>query len=186
MVSCPDCHLVLQSLDLPCPACGPAAEPIDVDWWTLHEYSRSFAVRHRFRPDADAFVERLNAWLGAQPGLVHVTPDIDFDGRGVARGATLTCLASSRPAVAGFRLHRLTVRPRSSTVRALDVGAALNRWGDAHPDQTRVWHQVLRCYGTPVECWLLAEGLFVPAFGAQEPDEFESNGNGHRRSRRGG
>lgn len=185
MVSCPDCHLVLQSLDLPCPACGPVAEPIAADWWTLHEYSKSFSFRHTIRPNVDAFVQRLNQWLAVQPGLVRVTPSIDFDARGTVRSATFTCLASSRPAAHGFRLYRLVAKPRSLTARPLDVGAALNRWNDRHPDQTRIWHQVLRCYGTPVECWLLAEGLFLPPLDIDELGEFEAHGNGHRRSRRG-
>ncbi len=182
MVSCPDCRLVLQTLDLPCPVCLPTAEPIEADAWLLHEYSKSFSARHGSRTHTDRFVEGLNAWLAVQPGLLQVTPSIDFDHGGVVRGATFTCLASSRPVAHGFRLYRLGTRRKLIGTRPFDVGCGLNAWSDAHPDQTRVWHQVLRCDGTPVECWLLAMGLPVPTGDVPGPASAEVDLDRRRRT----
>ena len=160
VVSCPHCGLVLQTLDLPCPVCSQSS-PVDENDWTLHEYSKTFETRHLFRPKTDAFAAELNAWLAEQPGLVRVAPIIHFDSHGVVRGATLTCTASSRPALESFRLFRLPLRRFIGRPRK-DIGKDLNRWADEHPDLTRVGHQVMKSYGVPVECWVLARGPLLP------------------------
>jgi hypothetical protein len=176
VVSCPDCGLVLQTLDLPCPACSAPRLEFDETDWTLHEYSKTFQTRHLVRPKTDAFVAQLNLWLAEQPGLVHVAPIIHFDNHGVARGATLTCTASSRPALETFQffrlpLHRFFGRPRK------DIGSDLNRWADRHPDLTRVSHQVTKSYGVPVECWVLARGPAVPVPQALVPPQEVKKGD---------
>lgn len=158
MVVCPQCRLVLQTLDLPCPACSEPSDVAEVDRWTLHEYSKTFRTRHLVRPNTDAFVEQVSRWMAMEPGLVHVAPVVHRDRSGVVRGATLTCLASSRPAVDTFRLFRLPLARGVMGVRHRDLGEVLNLWADEHPDHTRVSHQVLSSAGVPVECWLLAKG----------------------------
>lgn len=154
---CPECGLVLQTLDLPCPACGPEFGEPQADCWTLHEYSKTFKTRHLYRPALDGFVSELNAWLESQPGLVSVIPLIHRDRHGVVSGVTLTCKASSRPVDGVFRLHRMLLAGTLG-IRRRELGTVLNEWGDKHPDLVRVGHQVLSSAGVPLECWLLSFG----------------------------
>ena len=162
MITCPHCGLVLQTLDLPCPACVDPSPNPDFDPWTLHEFSQSFRTRHLVRPRTDAFVAELNAWLANQPGLVHVAPIIHRDHHGTVSGATLTCVASSRPATETFRFFRLPLLHHPWGVRRKDLGEVLNWWTDEYPDYTRASHQVISSSGVPIECWLLSKG--PPAF----------------------
>jgi hypothetical protein len=149
--------LVVQTLDLPCPACGPSPMEHPSDSWMLHEFSQTFKTRHLYRPVPDEFVAELNRWLATEPGLVGVTSLIHRDRHGVVSGMTLTCAASSRPADGLFRVHRMLLAGTLG-LRRRDVGTVLNEWSDAHPDLTRVRHQVLSSAGVPLECWLISHG----------------------------
>jgi hypothetical protein len=126
--------------------------------WTLHEFSKTFRTRHLVRPDTDRFVEELNSWMATQPGLVRVAPIIHRDRYGTVRSATLTCYASSAPAVDTFRFFRLPLLIGKTGWKHRDLGEVLNGWADEHPDYKRVWHAVLSSAGVPTECWVLSVG----------------------------
>ena len=156
-VLCPECGLILQTLDLPCPACVGQPLHDEVDGWTLHEYSKTFHNRRRYTPDPDALIAELNYWMATQPGLVGVAPLIHRDRQGAVKGVTLTCTASSRPAVLVFRFHRIKLAG-SLGFKRQDLGAALNDWHDKNPTFERVHHIVLTSAGVPMECWVLSAG----------------------------
>lgn len=155
--ACPDCGLVLQTLDLPCPVCGPDRQELAAHSWTLHEFSKTFRTRHLIRPVLDHFVSELNRWMANEPGLASVSPLVHRDRHGVVSGVTLTCKASSEPVDGVFRLHRLLLAGALGLHRR-ELGVVLNEWNDSHPDLTRVGHQVLSSAGVPLECWLLSFG----------------------------
>ena len=166
--ACPGCGLVLQTLDLPCPACGPHPFETSGDSWTLHEYSKSFKTRHLYRPMPDQFVSELNRWMANEPGLVAVLPLIHRDRNGVVSGMTLTCKASSGPVEGVFRLHRLLLAGTLG-LRRRELGTVLNEWNDRHPDLDRVGHQVLSSVGVPLECWLLSFGPQLSPYADKDP-----------------
>ena len=155
--SCPECGLILQTLDLPCPVCAPIPTDAPPDSWTLHEFSKTFKTRHLYRPVPDQFIVELNHWMTSEPGLCHVTPLIHRDRHGAVSGMTLTCTASSRRVDGVFQVHRMLLASALGLHRR-ELGVVLNEWSDAHPDLTRVSHQVLSSAGVPLECWLLSFG----------------------------
>jgi hypothetical protein len=156
-VACPTCGLVLQTLDLPCPACGQIPLEIDVDSWTLHEYSKTFHNRRRYIPEPDALIAELNYWLATQPGLVGVAPIVHRDRHGAVKGVTLTCTASSKAAQGVFQFHRLQLS-RSLGAPRIDFGSALNQWHDNYPALTRVQHWVFTREDGSIESWVLSFG----------------------------
>ena len=160
MESCPDCGLVLQTLDLPCPVCGPAdGSPLrDADLLTLHKYAKSFRTRHWFRPQPNRFVAAVNRWLDCQPGLAQVSWSLQRDHHGIASGLTLTCFASSRDPGCAFRFERISLLRGRLGLRSHDVGHVLNRWADVHPDREIVSHVAFSRMHQPTECWLLSKG----------------------------
>ena len=154
---CPSCGLILQTLDLPCPACARSGLAVEVDAWTLHEHSKTFHNRRRYVPEPDALIAELNYWLAVQPGLVAVAPILHRNGQGAVKGVTLTCTASSRPAPLVFRLDRMKLATGLG-FKQRDLGPVLNEWHDAHPDSHRVQHFVMTGADGLAECWVLSTG----------------------------
>lgn len=168
MVTCPTCGLVLQTLDLPCPACSTNTTT-DFDAATLHEYSEAFRTRHWFRPDPGHFADELSAWLATQSGVVGVTPTLHFDAHGTVKGATLTCLASSRPVPYSHRIFYLPLLDGALGWKRLELAAVLTEWSDSHPDYERVAHMTRTRMGQATECWLVARGPAVQFSSPSEP-----------------
>src|SRR2546429_2129557 len=92
---CPDCGMLLQTLDLPCPRCSGREQ------WSepaTHRYSKTF--HYKWRPygyQPERVVEELNGWLETQPGLQQLTMSIHVAPGPVIRGVTLNCTASDEP-----------------------------------------------------------------------------------------
>lgn len=159
VLSCPDCGVLLQTHDLACPICATASgAPPAVDFWTVHEHSKSFRTRHLVRPRTDRFVDEINSWLEWQPGIVDVRPLIHRDWHGVVKGATVTYTSSSVTQDVAFHIFRVPLTWAGSGLLSKSVAEALNDWRDTHPRLTRVNHQVWSPYGRPLECWLTAMG----------------------------
>lgn len=158
MAACPDCGLILQTLDLPCPVCAQAPDAPVVDGWTLHEFSKSFRAHYLIRPKTDKFLDGLNQWLAREPGLVNVIPRVHRSRRGDLKGATLTCIASAEPQDHCFRIFRIPMLKGHLGVRSRDLGEVLNEWAETHPALKRMNDQVWAPFGVPTECWLTAVG----------------------------
>ena len=169
MVTCPSCGLVLQTLDLPCPACSTTAGTARADAATLHEYSEAFTTHHWFRPEPGRFADELSAWLATQPGVVNVAPTLHFDSHGTVKGATLTCLASSRPVPFSLRIFFLPLLEGTLGWKRRELGKVLTDWNDAYPDYERVAHMTRTRMGQDTECWLVARGPAVQLSTRSEP-----------------
>jgi hypothetical protein len=147
-------------LDLPCPVCGPAeVSPLhDADIATLHKYAKSFRTRHLIAPRPDDVIEKLNAWLSVEPGLVHVVPQIHRDHHDVVSVITVTRFASSRNPDFAFRLERVSLLIGKLRLHSRDVGEMLKDWAEAHTRRERVAHTVFARSGRPTQCWILSKG----------------------------
>jgi hypothetical protein len=160
VLSCPECGLVLQTLDLPCPVCAQVdTSPLhDADLQTLHRFAKSFRTRHWLAPRPDGLIEKLNAWLSAEPGLVHVHPQLHRDHHDVVSGATVDCYASSLDPGYAFRFDRINLLQGKLGMGSRDAGAMLNDWAEHHPQRTQLGHTVFARNGRPTECWLVSRG----------------------------
>jgi hypothetical protein len=130
---------------------------IEVDGWTLHEYSKTFHNRRRYTPEPDALIAELNYWMATQPGLVGVAPIIHRNGQGLVKGVTLTCTASSRSVPLVFRFDRIKLAG-SLGFKQRDLGPVLNQWNDEHPEFSRVLHRIIPGPDGLAECWVLSAG----------------------------
>jgi hypothetical protein len=166
---CPGCGLVLQTLDLPCPACSDESVEVPVDAWTVHEYSQTFRARHLVRPRPSKLVREMNTWLAAQPGVVDATLQLHPGFGGEISAATLTCIASSRPTPEVLSVHRIPLSRGAVAWSSSDLGLALNEWADHHPDLIRVRHGVRAQFGVEIDCWLVASGPYALDPGVCDP-----------------
>ena len=163
---------MLQTLDLPCPVCGPAAaSPLhDADPETLHRFVKSFRTRHVIAPRPGDLVEKVNAWLQREPGLVHVEMRVHRDAHDIVSGMTLDCYASSRDPGYAFRIDRQSLLVGKTGFRSADVGETLNAWDERHPLRRRIDQVVFARNSRPTQCWVLSTGHREDS----EPDPFRA------------
>lgn len=151
---CPVCGHQLQTLDLPCPSCAIEPPREGNDALQVREFSQTLHSRRVIRYRPQEFVDQVNSWLNAHPGIVGINAVIHRDREGV-RSITFTCRAVLDPQP--LRVQMECIPLRSSVGRRLhqDPGAALSAWSDANPQARRLNHWIYAASGNASEVWVM-------------------------------
>jgi len=111
----------------------------------------------RYRPQE--FVDQVNRWLLAHPGIVSISAVLHRDREGV-RSITFTCLAVLDPIPLRVQVACLALRTQLGKRLYQDPGQALSAWSDANPQARRLNHWIFGASGNASEVWVL---YIVPA-----------------------
>lgn len=157
--ACSICGHQLQTLDLPCPACSAEALGAEVDTSESREFSETIHYRRMLRYRPQEFVDQVNRWLIAHPGIVGVAAGLQRDREGV-RSITFTCQAVLDPVPLRGQVACIPLRSPVGRRLYRDPGEAISAWLDANPTARRLNHWIFANSGNASEVWLL---FAVPA-----------------------
>ncbi len=130
MPICPGCSNQLQTLDLPCPFCSSAPDEPEGSGFDVSEVREFAETLHynrgviSYRPQE--FVDQVNRWLLAHPGIVGISALIHRGEEGV-RGVTFTCHAVLDPVPFRIQVARLPLRTKLGGRLYRDPGDALTK-----------------------------------------------------------
>jgi hypothetical protein len=164
---CPVCSQQLQTLDLPCPSCSTDSFDVGNQESDVREFSGTlhYARVIRYRPQE--FVDQVNRWLLAHPGIVGISAVLHRDREGVRR-ITFTCRATLDPIPLRAQIACLSLRTQLGKRIYDDPGQALSTWADANPRARRLNHWIFAASGNASEVWVL---YVVPASAVEDPGE---------------
>jgi len=165
--ACPACGHQLQTLDLPCPSCASESFETGVDVSEVREFSETLHYRRAVRYRPQEFVDQINRWLLAHPGIVGMGAVLHRDREGV-RSVTFTCQAVLDPIPLRAQVACIPLRTQFGRRLYPDPGQALSAWSDANPQARRLNHWIFAAAGNASEVWVL---YVVPAETVQAAGE---------------
>lgn len=163
---CPDCGLLVPSLDEPCPNCASGIAPED-DEVVPYAYAKTFTLRHTlfgsYRPEN--LVAETNEWLTGERGLLDIPSLIINRSQGIVADLTLSCVGINKPTGRLFQIEKLVLVKGQFRRRGSTLGEGLNSWRDANPNRQLLRFVPHSAAGVVFEVWL----LFVEVVSATTP-----------------
>ncbi len=179
MPICPICSYKIQTLDLPCPSCSTESVTTEFDPSAVGEFSETLHYGRILRYRPQEFVDQINLWLLAHPGIVGIGAVLHRDREGV-RSITFTCLATLEPSPMRVQVACLPLRTAWGSRLYADPGQALSAWADHNHRARRLNHWIFDASGNASEVWVL---FVVPQEDVVSADLIDSPSPGRPRRR---
>ena len=179
MPYCPICSYKIQTPDLPCPSCSSESVTTEFDASAVGEFSETLHYGRIMRYRPQEFVDQVNRWLMAHPGIVGIGAVLHRDREGV-RSITFTCLATLEPSPMRVQVACLPLRTSWGSRLYADPGRALSVWADRNHRARRLNHWIYDASGNASEVWVL---FVVPEEDVELPNLMDTPSPGRPRRR---